>query len=43
MASPLMLQRNGMLSGLLAANMLIDIPANHEPLAAGTNVEVLLL
>lgn len=42
-ADPLILQRNGMLAGLLSANMLLDIPADSHALTAGAEVNALLL
>ncbi len=42
-AESLGFQGNGMLSGLLSANALLDIPANSDCLPIGTEVEVRLL
>lgn len=42
-ANPFILQRNGMLAGLLEADMLLDIPADSHALMAGAEVNALLL
>ena len=41
-ARPLLLQRNGMLAGLLSANALLDIPADSPALSAGDEVTAML-
>lgn len=42
-AEPLPLQGNGMLKSTVSANALVIVPANSPPLAAGDEVEVMLL
>jgi len=42
-AEPMRFQGNGMLSGMLLANALLDIPANSDCLQIGTEVEAWLL
>jgi molybdopterin molybdotransferase len=42
-AEPMGFQGNGMLSGMLSANALLDIPANSDRLLIGTEVDVRLL
>ncbi|MBU2703103.1 molybdopterin biosynthesis enzyme [Sporomusaceae bacterium BoRhaA] len=42
-AEPMGFQGNGMLSGMLSANALLDIPANSDRLLIGAEVDVRLL